>query len=292
MGPLITLGEIARIENLPEEELERAKSLSLGNAALPSRTRSFPRAILIEEIRRLLPGAKVEAPEEVRVHTAYRELGADAIRSFLERAIRHRMTWPPEAVKMQRWRLPEKLAIPVRATRTRVHFRPREDFLGRVPLTIEFTEPGAESAALQRSASVVLEVSMPVAVTTRQLRRGDVIEEAMVRMEPRDLNLVPRDAVASPERAIGQRLRRGISAGAVITSNQLETEKLVRRGDLLIVDAIAPGLEMRVEARALEAGAMGQLIRVENPTSRRRFRVEVTGPGSAQISLNAVGTSR
>ncbi len=114
----------------------------------------------------------------------------------------------------------------------------------------------------------------------------------MVRMERRDLNLVPRDAVTSLERATGQRLRRGIPEGSAITSNQFETEKLVRRGDLLLIDAIAPGLEMRVEARALEAGAIGELIRVENPSSRRRFRAEVTGAGTGQISLNGVGTLR
>ena len=57
----------------------------------------------------------------------------------------------------------------------------------------------------------------------------------------------------------------------------------------IAVEAESPGLALRVEARALENGALGQVIRVENLTSRRRFLVEVTGERRGRVAIRAVG---
>jgi flagella basal body P-ring formation protein FlgA len=108
-------------------------------------------------------------------------------------------------------------------------------------------------------------------------------------LEERELRELPRRVLTSREQFIGKRVARAISPGGVLLRSSLELERLVRRNDTIRVEAYGDGLELKMEARALENGVLGQIIRVENPTSRRRFLAEVTGERSGRVSLGPVG---
>lgn len=56
----------------------------------------------------------------------------------------------------------------------------------------------------------------------------------------------------------------------------------VRRGDAVTLTYLAPGLSLSLRARALEDAAIGQSVRLLNPTSNRTLDAIVTGPGAAR----------
>ncbi len=289
-GSVITLGEIATLDGLAPDQRARMSTFTLGPAAAPSRHRIFSGQSLREQLVALDPDLVFDVADQVRVHTAYRDIRPEYLRERLVQALQLRMLWPTSSTRLSDFRLPERFAVPVRAQRLVVHFRPGEDFLGRVTAKFELLDAGDPDAPrVQRAASVLVDVRLPVVVATRALRRGESLAPDMLRLEERELRHLPVEVISDLPRALGSRLRRSVGEGAPLLFSQLEAEPLVRRGDVVVVQAGGPGLDVRVEARALEAGAEGQLIRVENPTTRRRFQAEVTGSGSARLRTPGVG---
>jgi flagella basal body P-ring formation protein FlgA len=292
-GAAITLGEIATLDGFADPEGERLARLSLGAAAVPGRHRVLSGASLTREIAALAPGAALDVPEAVRVHTAYREITPQYVRERLEQAIRHSMPWPAEAIRFADWKLPPAFAAPAHAEGFLVHFARGEDFLGRVSAEVEpfdTAHPEADPGTrLHRSASVELEVRLPVAVAARALARGETLAPEDVRMQPGDLRLLPRNVFTRAEAAIGRRTLRPAAEGTPLTPTHLEAERAVQRGDIVQVAGDLDGIELRADVKALAQGAVGDSIPVENPSTRRRFNVEVTGPGRARLPLPASG---
>jgi flagella basal body P-ring formation protein FlgA len=206
------------------------------------------------------------------------------VQARLEEAVRHSMPWPGESAALLEWELPPAFAVPHAAQRLLVHFRAGEDFLGRVSAELEFVDAEDPAARrVRRAASVEVAVRGPVVVLRRAARRGEVLEADALALETRDLRQQPSGVVAETAQAVGQRLARNLAAGQVLTRAALDTDPVVDRGQSVRVEAGSDGLEVQIEARALERGAPGQWIALENPATRRRFRAEVTGPGTARI---------
>ena len=290
-GNEIRLGEIAELRGFDTALRERLATLSLGRAASPARERVFSGNSLRQRVRAIHPALQVEVPDQVRVHTAFREITPDFVRTHVERAIRHKMPWSDAAVSFAAWRLPEPFAAALAAQRVVVHFRGEERFLRRVHAELELV--GADGAPrIRRSASVNMSVRLPVVVTTRDLHRGAVLETEHLRLQERELGGLPRNVLRDLEHAGGLQLARALDAGTPLVPGYLRTEPLVKRGDTVIVVAESTGLAVQLEARALEAGSLGETIRFENRKTRYRFQAEVTGSGRARLHAPGVGSGR
>lgn len=61
-------------------------------------------------------------------------------------------------------------------------------------------------------------------------------------------------------------------------------EAAIRRGDMITLVYVAPGLQLTTRARALEDGAVGEAIRAVNLQSNVTVDAVVTGPGAASAS--------
>jgi flagella basal body P-ring formation protein FlgA len=289
----ITLGDIATFEGLSEERREALGRISFGPAAAPARERVFSGSSIREQILRIDPIVSVVVPSRVRVHTAYRDVRAREIQSLVERAIQLRMPWSPETVRLSAWNVPDAARVPAHAHRTVIGFRPGEDFLGRVNATVSFDDPADESGVKgERTVSVELDVRQPIVVAARPLRRGETLEPDTVHLEERELRALPRGVITELEAVLGKRVARATTSGAPLLRYSLELERLVRRNDPVMVEAYTGGLELKLQGRALENGVLGQVIRAENPHSRRRFLIEVTGERQGRVAVPGVGAGR
>lgn len=292
-GPVILLGDVARFDGLTADQTAELAGLEVGRAPRPGRQRSLSGASLRRTVARAAPQVQIDAPERIWVRAESRAIEPDWVRARLEQAIRARMPWPAESVELRDWRLPEPFEVSPGATRLIVRFRPDEDFSGSVGAEFELVDPSRPDAApLRRSAGVTLGVNLPVVVLKGEVRRGSALEESMLRLERRELSRVPRDALRELADALGQRPGRDLAAGQVLVRSALALEPVVQRGDTVLVESGAGALEVRVLARALERGAPGQQIRLENPATRQRLEAEVTGPGAARLLLPGVGAGR
>lgn len=72
-------------------------------------------------------------------------------------------------------------------------------------------------------------------------------------------------------------LRHPLPAGAVLTSDDLLPDYMVRQGDQVTMVAAIDGIQVRAAGLALQSGRYGTLIRVQNPSSAKVVQGVVEG---------------
>jgi len=280
----IRLGRIAIFEGVPSALESELTELSLGPAADPAQVRVLGGAALRARVHAIAPELTLHIPDQVRITRLHREIAPEWVRKRVEAALEARKPWHDAKVRVSGWSLPQRFAVPANATGLRVAFGPEEDFQGRVSARLEFFDPKTpERAEVARSAAFEVELQVPVLVAARNLRRGERVDASAFRKASMDPRRIPRDALPGADLVTGQPLRVNVQSGVPLLLSYFDTPEVVRRGDPIEVSAGAPGLEIRIDARALEGGTLGEMIRAENPSSKKSFVVELTGPGTALL---------
>ncbi len=124
-----------------------------------------------------------------------------------------------------------------------------------------------------------------VLVTTRPLGRSSVITPLDVSLMERDIGTLGDAYLTDPAAAVGMRLRRQVAADSVLTSNQLEQDEVVRRGDKVVISASSSQISVRMPGEALESGTLGSQIRVRNVNSGRIVTARITAPGQVAVAM-------
>jgi flagella basal body P-ring formation protein FlgA len=107
------------------------------------------------------------------------------------------------------------------------------------------------------------------------LTRGQLLRDADVALEKRDI-LNNRDyLVTIPLDDPYLELRENVPAGTQLTSRQLRLRAIIKRGRQVDAMFQDDSLTIAVKAEALEDGVPGQIVRVRNLQSRREFKGKV-----------------
>lgn len=109
----------------------------------------------------------------------------------------------------------------------------------------------------------------------RTLRVGVIVEKT-------DLTNMESDTSASD--FIGKEVKRSIYVGREVSKADLGPVTVVDRNELIRLFYYINGLEIRTEARALEAGGVGEEISVMNVDTRVTVRALITGTKRARVS--------
>jgi flagella basal body P-ring formation protein FlgA len=137
-------------------------------------------------------------------------------------------------------------------------------------------------------------------VTGRLVYRVDVPEPthalatgAVIAAGDLDIVKIRRDgldagAATDPQQLIGKSPRRPLAAGQPILVSDVAQPLLVHRGDLVTIVFRTDNLELTTQGNALEDGAEGALVRIENTKSNRVIDATVTGQDMVMVqSLGA-----
>ncbi len=141
------------------------------------------------------------------------------------------------------------------------------------------------SAGWRLNVPVTVRVQVGVLVARRMLARGDSISAADVEVQSRDRASLGTAWIASIGELDGKVAARPIAAGAVLASNSLVPVRLVRRGQSVLLVGDAGGFQVRAEGKALGDAAAGDLLSVENSSSRRVVQGRVRADGSVAVRL-------
>ena len=124
-----------------------------------------------------------------------------------------------------------------------------------------------------------------VLIATHPLNRGTILSASDFRVEERDLTTLTTGFLTDPRLAVGKQTRQIIPAGSVLTPTLLEGQKLVRRGDFVVVVANTAGLEVRGRGQAMGDGAAGDRIKVRNPLTKKIIDAIVTTNGHVRVEM-------
>lgn len=132
---------------------------------------------------------------------------------------------------------------------------------------------------------VPVQIALPadVVVTTRPLKRGETLTASDLTVARQDLATLHRDYYLTADRLVGQRVRRNLGRGDLVTPAAVEADKLVKRGAEVTILAADPKFQVRMQGKALANGARGERIKVRNISSEREITATVVGRGLVQV---------
>lgn len=110
-------------------------------------------------------------------------------------------------------------------------------------------------------------------VLARRVEAGTRLTPDMLSFQEGDLGQLPRGALRDIDEAVGQLARRSLAPGAPLQHHQLREIPLVERRQRVSVEARGDGFRISREGEALDAGALGDEVRVR--LSRREILTAV-----------------
>ncbi len=141
-------------------------------------------------------------------------------------------------------------------------------------------------ALIQIPIKATLKLPPMVVSTTRPMRKDEVITAEALTYSP----LPKRSAVGSAEyftdidELVGKQLRRSVSTGLAVEATFVGEPLVISRGELIEVESVAGSVVVKTSGRAMESGAIGELIGVELLPSRKRIQATVAGPLKVRIA--------
>ncbi|WP_259783156.1 flagellar basal body P-ring formation chaperone FlgA [Aestuariispira ectoiniformans] len=122
-----------------------------------------------------------------------------------------------------------------------------------------------------------------VAVPSHRIKRGDIVADQDLQYVQIRANRLTRNALIDASDMVGQSAKHTLQEGRLVSHNDIEPPLLVSRRGILTVTLETPLMRLTVQAKALESGAKGDVIKVENLQSKQLVEAIVTGPNKATV---------
>lgn len=130
---------------------------------------------------------------------------------------------------------------------------------------------------------VTLGVWQTVVVTAQPISRGQTIQATHLELAEKDIARVHKSYYTDISTVIGQTSKRNLRGGQIVTPNMLGRQQLVKRGSLVDLIVDAGSLRVRMKGKALQNGALGDLVRVRNKNSGKVVSGQVVAAGTVQV---------
>lgn len=123
-----------------------------------------------------------------------------------------------------------------------------------------------------------------VLILNRGIAAGETLGAADITTAQRDVARIAGAALADPAAAVGRVARRTLSAGSLLSANDLVAQRLVRRGDSVALVSRRGGVEVRVAGRAMADAGENERVSVENLSSRKIVQGTVAASGDVLVA--------
>ena len=137
---------------------------------------------------------------------------------------------------------------------------------------------GASRRPVLRVTGTLVETAEAV-IPLRAIALGEVIKSSDVMIERR-----PKTEVIAIEEVLGLAAKRALKPGQVIRAGDVMKQELVGRNETVTIVYEAPGMVLTIRGKALDAGAMGDVVNVLNVQSKRTIQATVSGAGRVNVT--------
>jgi len=126
-------------------------------------------------------------------------------------------------------------------------------------------------------------------VFKRNLRRGDIVQADDVGYEKVRRADIAGDTIFDQQRIIGMSVTNPAKAGDLVRESDLSRPTLVERGGLVTLVYQTAGISLTVKGKALTSGSEGDLVSVQNTSSKKVIEGRVVGAG--RVSVQGFGSA-
>ncbi len=276
IGPRVTLGEVASMIGGDRALAARLKGLDLGKAAPVGKTLKITPAFVKTTLRKegYTPDQfQLSGEELTEVETSGKEFSLSQLLPEAALFIEAELKETPGNVGVTLAGPDKTFLLPDGTVKAK--FRPSltGQYEGTVFLTVELEVDGRLVRTIPLRLGV--EVLHTVVMTTKRVDRGEVFGDKNTALARLPTSKMPRGAVAGMENVAGRKSSVALPPRAVIRAGDLFDPPVIKRWQSVGLVARRGNIEITVEAKALEDGKTGDVIRVENKKTHKVLRAKV-----------------
>ena len=123
-----------------------------------------------------------------------------------------------------------------------------------------------------------------VVVSTRPLAQKEMIAPADVRLDWREIGGGAPRPYTRIEEVLGKQVSRSTAANEVLTVAQAEPPQVVRHGSAIVLVYENAHLRVETSGEALQAGKVGETIKVKNPASGKLLQGTIVDAKTVRVS--------
>lgn len=180
---------------------------------------------------------------------------------------------------------PRRLSAPLPARFTEVQVEwGKGSVPGSAQLQLRVREDGdAQVKTVMLDTEVDVYALAPVAA--RPLSKGESLEAKdvtlqRIRMEPGQGYFTP-----DPKSVAGRELKRSLKKGEPVLPSETSMPNAVKQGDEVINRTASNGWQLTAVGKALGSGNIGEIIQVQDPTTKAKYDARIIGPGMVEVVL-------
>jgi flagella basal body P-ring formation protein FlgA len=154
--------------------------------------------------------------------------------------------------------------------------------LGRVVFPLEVK---SANGTKKINLAARVEVFRPVVVAVKAIRKGSALQAADLRLERRDVAMLPQSYFMEQYSLDGKEAKTSIPANATILSWMVGAPPLFHKGEKLELLVSAPGMMIKARGEALEDGYLGGMVKVRRLGERKIISGKVIGSGRVEVKI-------
>lgn len=285
-GPLITLGDLATITGDDKDRVKALAAIKLGNAPSPGHRL----ALTSDALGTRLAGSGADlgeinwlVPPTIVVTTAAQTIGGDRLLAAATEALQAQLASEGDT---------ELSIAPLGATPNVMAPLGSIDIKAEFPAGIRYNAPTAAVVAISADGRVFTTVSLrfnvkanqQVVVAARNIAAREEITPDSIRTERREIGKMA-GYITDVGKVVGLAARRPVTAGTPLTEAALDKPVMIKRGAAVAILVKAGGMVITAGGRAMQEGREGELIRVQNVTSKRIVSARVVDANTVQVII-------
>ena len=275
-GDTISLADLMQGDNLPHNGLYAAPA--------PGQTGSIKSSRIADAAKKAgLPSVLGDVSGSVIVTRKGRLIAPEEIEAALKQTIREKGGIEQAQLTFTAINAPQDVFVEEEVTAQPIISNLKID-----PTSLHFTANlGVPGSKLFAKSPLMIDGQIidlvDVAVSTRSLAKNDIISVNDMKIEKRERKALAGTNLIKPALVIGQAAREAIPTGALFSEDAVSKPMLVDKGMAVSVTYSVAGLKLTLRGKANEAGAMGDMISVLNPQSKKVIFATIIGPGSVAV---------
>jgi flagella basal body P-ring formation protein FlgA len=276
VGPQISLGEIAEITGSNGATIERVRRLIIGRAAPAGERIKIAQGYIKIVLRRegySLDDFTFAGVDTTEVLTQSQDFSPSDLlpdaRSFIVKEIKE----SPENIEVKLDSPNKKMLLP--AGKISANFRPSFSgkYEGPILLTAELNVDGHFIRPLPLRLTV--DIYHPAVVTIKRVEKGDRFTAENIALVREPSSKIMRGCFKELNYVLGRTASMPLIPDSVVRVNEIFDPPVVLRGKTVQAIVRFGNVELTVDARAIEDGKAGDIIRVENSESHKILRAKV-----------------
>ncbi len=282
----IHLGEIAEVSGDDHQLVEALNEVVIAKAPLPSRMRVIETQFIKLRLRQNgfnIATLDLSGSPKTNVKRSHIEIGKKEIEQILSDFLYNTALKGNSSARIKSMGVPDRIILPKGDITYRVSPPKNTDYVGLVPLSIEFSVDGEVQKKVRSNATI--EMMVEVVIAKKPLQKHKAITEDDVVLHKMDLANLPGNVFMDLEAVLGKRTRRAIGSNTVLRTDLIELPPIIQRGDIVVVVAESNGLRITALGKAKRKGRLGDRIPVENFDSKKILHAEIVDSRTVKIEF-------